>query len=412
MANRKSSNVSYWILLSEQARSTTLHGLSHVSSFQRDDLAELPDSLRQLVQNSGIRVGRHRISVGYDNLSAQTAEVPHRFECVGHIAHLNLPATLLKFKYAIGQVVLDKHPQLRTVVLKTGIGEKWRELQFELLAGEADYVAKVKESDLVFEVDYAKAFWNSRLSCERQRITALIPRDAVVLDAFAGVGAFAIFLARSGCVVAANDGNPASAANMKTNAKRNRVSALVEVHNRDAREFLRTQAQPEAIAALLQKRVQARGTSAPPTSAPRVLAAETGHEVQTPVEVHVLMNLPELAIEFLDVFPGLLSRTEPHSKRLRPEARLNSDAAAAEKLRIAKWRVHCYAFCRNPKPEEELRPRVEAALGCWPEPVDIQEVRDVAPHKRMYCIAFDIPVSLLRDESKATVAQEQAEKEP
>lgn len=38
---------------------------------------------------------------------------------------------------------LQKHPQLRTVVLKTGIGSKWRELQFELIAGEAAYVAKV-----------------------------------------------------------------------------------------------------------------------------------------------------------------------------------------------------------------------------------------------------------------------------
>ena len=40
-------------------------------------------------------------------------------------------------------LLLQKHPQLRTVVLKTGIGPKWRELQFELIAGEASYVAKV-----------------------------------------------------------------------------------------------------------------------------------------------------------------------------------------------------------------------------------------------------------------------------
>lgn len=42
-----------------------------------------------------------------------------------------------------GVLQLQKHPQLRTVVLKTGIGEKWRELQFELIAGEAAYVATV-----------------------------------------------------------------------------------------------------------------------------------------------------------------------------------------------------------------------------------------------------------------------------
>ncbi|CDI82228.1 met-10 domain-containing protein, putative [Eimeria praecox] len=381
------------------------------------ELEGLPDSLQSLLKEKGIQVLRHRVSLGYDNLSVveclaqllpEGVETPHRFECVGHIAHLNLPAPLLKFKYAIGQVVLDKHPQLRTVVLKTGIGSKWRELQFELIAGEPVYVAKVKESDLVFEVDYSKVFWNSRLSCERQRITATIPRHAVVLDAFAGVGAFAVFLARGGCVVAANDGNPASAANMQTNVKRNGVESLVEVHNQDARDFLRSQAKPAAIAALLQKRMQAGGKQ-PKTEG--AVAERNGD--QSTVEVHVLMNLPELAVEFLDVFPAIFNESEPQPKRHRPDEEvLSNNAATGEALQISKWRIHCYAFCRDPQPERELKPRVEAALGCWPEPVEIQEVRDVAPHKRMYCLAFDLPLALLRGECSSSTEQAAAASAP
>ncbi|CDJ50352.1 met-10 domain-containing protein, putative [Eimeria brunetti] len=327
-------------------------------SRQDKELEGLPDTLQSLLKEKCIEVLRRHVFLGYENLSVEEClaallptgvETPHRFECVGHIAHLNLPAALLKFKYAIGQVVLDKHPQLRTVVLKTGIGSKWRELQFELIAGEAEYVAKVKESDIVFEVDYARAFWNSRsygvhealwafyrLSCERQRITAIIPRRSVVLDAFAGVGAFAVFLARRGCVVAANDGNPASAANMQTNVKRNRVANLVDIYNQDARDFLRSQAQPAAIAALMQKLNQTDTRPSKETNA----AAET-EDHESAVEVHVLMNLPELAIEFLGRFLELLH------------------------LPILKW---------DPNPEREFRPRVEASLGCWPEPVEIQEV--------------------------------------
>ncbi|CDI78482.1 met-10 domain-containing protein, putative [Eimeria acervulina] len=372
-------------------------------------LEGLPDLLQSLLKERGIQVFRHRVFLGYENLSVleclaallpEGVETPHRFECVGHIAHLNLPASLLKFKYAIGQVVLDKHPQLRTVVLKTGIGPKWRELQFELIAGEAAYVAKVKESDLVFEVDYAKAFWNSRLSCERQRITATIPRHAVVCKRQ--------FLAEALCVASA----AAEVAALTVKAyglASSQVGNLVEVHNQDARDFLRSQAQPAAIAALLQKRMQAGET---PSKAEGAIEQKKNNQ-QGADEVHVLMNLPELAIEFLDVFPGLFNESEPHPKRHRPdEEALSSNAATGESTHISKWRVHCYAFCRDPNPEHELKPRVEAALGCWPEPVEILEVRDVAPHKRMYCLTFDLPLALLRGEYGSNTRKAAAEPAP
>lgn len=149
---------------------------------------------------------------------------PHRFETVGHIAHLNLNEEHLPFKFAVGEIILDvrqrpvgvsrvrfsrrlrilfqfwvvcvsqKHAHLRTVVVKTGIGREWRQLEFELVAGVPDFKATVvrvewqflscsfctpalggagvaalrcmdaaqKESGLTFEIDYANVFWNSR----------------------------------------------------------------------------------------------------------------------------------------------------------------------------------------------------------------------------------------------------------
>ncbi|CDJ59442.1 met-10 domain-containing protein, putative [Eimeria maxima] len=398
------------------------------------ELEGLPESLQSLLKETDIQVLRHRVFLGYENLSVveclaallpEGVETPHRFECVGHIAHLNLPSSLLKFKYAIGQVILDKHPQLRTVVLKTGIGSKWRELQFELIAGEAAYVAKVKEADLVFEVDYAKAFWNSRYSgevgaeavgSESQAVAA-----APAVDAFAGVGAFAVFLARTGCVVAANDGNPSSAASMQANVKRNGVANLVDVHNQDARDFLRSQAQPAAIAALQRKRLQAGGT---PSNAKDAIARKV--EYRSAVEVHVLMNLPELAIEFLDVFPGLLAESEPQPKRHCPDGEALSSKAAGEVTpQVSRWRVHCYAFCRDPRPEQELKisdlqmsaeSRRVFCRSCVssndsPLPYELQ-VRDVAPNKQMYCLAFDLPPDVLYGERGSTTRRAGAEPAP
>jgi len=46
------------------------------------------------------------------------AEVPSSFETVGHIAHLNLRDELLPYKHLVGQVLLDKNPNIRTVVNK------------------------------------------------------------------------------------------------------------------------------------------------------------------------------------------------------------------------------------------------------------------------------------------------------
>lgn len=56
-------------------------------------------------------------------------EVPSSYEQVGHIVHLNLDASLLPFKYVIGQVYLDKIPSCKTVVNKIGrILSPWQDL--------------------------------------------------------------------------------------------------------------------------------------------------------------------------------------------------------------------------------------------------------------------------------------------
>ena len=51
-------------------------------------------------------------------LLPEGSEVPSSFETVGHIAHLNIRDELIPYKHLIGQVILDKNLNIRTVVNK------------------------------------------------------------------------------------------------------------------------------------------------------------------------------------------------------------------------------------------------------------------------------------------------------
>lgn len=47
-------------------------------------------------------------------------EIPSGFETIGDIAHLNLNKKQFPHRYTVGQVVIDKNPNIRTVVCKLG----------------------------------------------------------------------------------------------------------------------------------------------------------------------------------------------------------------------------------------------------------------------------------------------------
>ena len=61
---------------------------------------------------------------------------------------------------------MDKVPTVKTVVNKLNqIDNTFRNFKMELLAGEDQFVTKVRENDCNFELDFSKVYWNPRL-CE------------------------------------------------------------------------------------------------------------------------------------------------------------------------------------------------------------------------------------------------------
>ncbi|KAI4462266.1 trna methyltransferase [Holotrichia oblita] len=203
------------------------------------------------------------------------------FTKIGHIVHVNLREHLLPYKSLIGQVLFDKVPNCETVVNKVNIIDNtYRNFQMEVLCGKEDLKTKIKENGCQFEFDFGTVYWNSRLSTEHERIVKLIDKNDVLFDVFAGVGPFSIPIAKKKGVVYANDLNPESFHWLKHNATLNKINDRhLHVFNKDGKDFIL-----DDIKINLQKHLDQN--------------------------IHIVMNLPALATDFLKYFIGLYDETE------------------------------------------------------------------------------------------------------
>ncbi|KAJ3698881.1 hypothetical protein LUZ61_002586 [Rhynchospora tenuis] len=267
--------------------------------------------------------------------------VPSGFETVGHIAHLNLREEHLPYKKLIAQVVLDKNkPKIQTVVNKTdAIENDYRTMQLEVLAGNHSLVTTVIENGIRFQLDLATVYWNSRLATERQRLIDSFINSDVVCDVFAGVGPIAISAARKVRHVYANDLNPNAVEYLERNIVLNKLDRKIEVLNMDGRRFVSAIFSSQQILPITQ----------------------------------VVMNLPNDAAEFLDVFRGIFrSRSNDDDSCILPK-------------------IHVYGFSKAQNPEFDFHERINLALCETVREVEMHRVRLVAPGKWMLCASFNLP---------------------
>lgn len=211
---------------------------------------------------------------------------------------------------------------------------------------------QVRENGCAYEFDFSRVYWNPRLSTEHERVVAMLRPGDAVLDVFAGVGPFAVPAARRGCSVLANDLNPESYRWLLHNCKLNKADRKVRAFNMDGRAFIRGPLRGELPTLM-------RGTG----------------------RVHVVMNLPALALDFLDAFRGLLAQDQ--------------DQGLAENEGSLPT-VHCYGFSKQDDPQKDVTERASASLGTPLEGrCSVHLVRNVAPNKEMMCVSFPLPKEVL-----------------
>lgn len=299
----------------------------------------------------------------YDNYRAEDIlksvlpedqETSSSFSRIGHIVHLNLRGHLLPYKKLIGEVLMDKSPLCRTVINKCEtIDNTFRNFQIEVLCGEPDFKVEVKENGMTFEFDFSTVYWNPRLSTEHERIVKLLRPGDVLYDVFAGVGPFSVPAGKKHCTVLANDLNPESYKWLQSNIKRNKVTHCVSAFNKDGRDFICNEIKNDLVS-------RWRNTEA------------------KDYKIHITMNLPAMAVEFLDSFRGLLSDMEETFHSIYPL-------------------VHVYCFAKGENTSEIARTLVEDNLGLkLSDNLDgIYFVRNVAPNKDMYRISFHLTSEIL-----------------
>ena len=126
--------------------------------------------------------------------------------------------------------LLASRPSLHTVLFpETAVEGEYRTRRFAVLAGTPTTRTRVTEYGHSFDVDLAHAYFSARLSTERQRVLGAMEEGERVLDMFAGVGPFAITLARKARIVVAADLNPAAVHLLIENAALNRAKNVIPV---------------------------------------------------------------------------------------------------------------------------------------------------------------------------------------
>jgi tRNA (guanine37-N1)-methyltransferase len=251
------------------------------------------------------------------------AAVPRAIDFIGDIAIVEIPDELADHKQAIGEALLKAHKQTSTVLAKSGPVEGvYRIREFEVIAGPDKTATVYQEYGCVYHVDVTKAYFSPRLSSEHNRVASQVKAGETVVDLFAGVGPFAIPIAKDqkDVRVYAIDVNPDAVALLKKNVAVNRAEKQVVPVLGDARQVVK-----EQLFGMADR---------------------------------VIMNLPETAYEFVDV--------------------------ACEVLKAGGGVMHFYGFVKVSDPLEEAKVRLtEAVSRCNRKVTNFllaKPVREVAPY--------------------------------
>ena len=153
---------------------------------------------------------------------------PGGYDIIGHIAIVELkPGADEK---AVAEQIMKDNKNVRTVAKKiTARSGTYRLRKLQIIAGDAELETTHKEHGMSYRLNPDKTYFSPREGEERQHIAEKIGDNETVLVMFAGMGAFAIAIAKKKPTTKtyAVEINEDAYNYMRTNIRLNRVDALV-----------------------------------------------------------------------------------------------------------------------------------------------------------------------------------------
>jgi tRNA (guanine37-N1)-methyltransferase len=289
----------------------------------KDQIADCKVSVHSFPERKKPRTSL--VQVLEDKLSPQLlASLPRAIDFVGDIAIIEFPPELGAHKSEIGETILKTNKKVHTVLAKAGaVSGTYRLRKFTIVAGEPKTDTIHREYGCQYYVDVAKAFFSPRLSFEHRRVASQVEEGEIVVDLFAGVGPFSIQIAKNhqNVTVYAVDVNPDAVEYLKKNIRLNRTVGKVHPILGDSRQVVKGKL--------------------------------------SGVADRVIMNLPEKAIDFVDV--------------------------ACEAIKPSGGTVHFYSFVNKSNSLEILKSRFTGAVEKSGRRVEkilsLRLVRETAPYE-------------------------------
>ncbi|MEW5996191.1 MAG: class I SAM-dependent methyltransferase family protein [Candidatus Micrarchaeota archaeon] len=163
------------------------------------------------------------------------------YDVIGDIAVLEIPENLRAKGEEIADALLKANRNVKAVLRKEGGMEgEYRVRRFAFLAGEKRTETTYAEHGVRMRLDLAKVYFSPRLSHERGRVAGKVKPGENVLVMFAGVGPFALVIAKKqkDAKVYGIELNPDAVRYFEGNIKLNGMQGRVEAVRGDVREVV------------------------------------------------------------------------------------------------------------------------------------------------------------------------------
>lgn len=230
------------------------------------------------------------------------------FDIIGDIAVIEIPEELKKKQKVIAQAILEQHKNVKVVAKKASKVEGVERIRkVRVIAGEKRTETLHKENGISLVFDINKVYYSPRLSSERLRVMEMTRSKEHIIDMFAGVGPFAILIARNKEVkIDAIDINKEAYKYLNKSIKENKLRGEITTHKGDAGEIIKKLEKADRI----------------------------------------IMNLPESSMDFLD---GAVSRIKKGGVIHLYAFEKNGDIT--RKLRRKKYKIENKMKCGAFSPE-------------------------------------------------------------